>query len=67
MHGETETGVTIMKMDEGMDTGDIIAQALCPISDDMTAIELRAKLADMGARLLSETIPRRLRFLTGQI
>ncbi len=57
MRGETETGVTIMKMDPGMDTGDIVAQRSCAIPDEMTSVELRAQLADMGKRLLSETLP----------
>jgi methionyl-tRNA formyltransferase len=57
MHGETETGVTIMKMDPGMDTGDIISQVSCPIPDQMTSAELRLQLADMGKKLLSETLP----------
>ena len=56
IHGDIRTGVTIMKMDEGMDTGDVIAQAACPIPDDMTSAELRARLAEMGARLLSTTL-----------
>jgi methionyl-tRNA formyltransferase len=58
MRGETETGVTIMKMDPGMDTGDIVAQAACRIPDDMTSAQLRLQLADMGKQLLSETLPR---------
>ena len=58
MRGEDETGVTIMKMDPGMDTGDIVSQVSCPIPDHMTSAELRAQLADMGKQLLSETLPR---------
>jgi len=58
MRGEAETGVTIMKMDPGMDTGDIIAQASCAILDHTTSVELRLKLADMGKELLSDTLPR---------
>ncbi len=57
MRGETETGVTIMKMDPGMDTGDIIAQSRCQISDDMTSAELRSQLADMGRKTLSAVLP----------
>jgi methionyl-tRNA formyltransferase len=57
MRGETETGVTIMKMDPGMDTGEIVAQASCAIPDNMTSAELRSKLADMGKQLLSDTLP----------
>jgi methionyl-tRNA formyltransferase len=47
-----------MKMDPGMDTGDIIAQASCVIPDDITSAELRLKLADMGKELLSNMLPR---------
>lgn len=57
LRGESETGVTIMKMDAGMDTGDIIAQASCPIPDYVTSAELRLTLAEMGKELLSETLP----------
>ena len=57
MCGEVETGVTLMKMDAGMDTGDIIAQASCPVPDDMTSSVLRVQLATIGARLLTETLP----------
>jgi methionyl-tRNA formyltransferase len=58
IHGEDQTGVTIMKMDAGMDTGDIIATSSCAISDEMTSAQLRPKLADMGAVLLSDTLRR---------
>ncbi|MBF0331530.1 MAG: methionyl-tRNA formyltransferase [Candidatus Omnitrophica bacterium] len=58
IHGETETGVTIMKMDAGMDTGAIIAQCACPVPDEMTSAELRRDLAGMGADLLSDSLRR---------
>ncbi len=56
MDGESETGVTIMYMDEGLDTGDIIATEKFPISetDDFEAIHDRSAI--VGSRLLSETI-----------
>ncbi len=56
MNGESETGVTIMYMDEGLDTGDIIAVEKFPINaiDDFEAIHDRS--ADIGSRLLAETI-----------
>ena len=56
MEGESETGVTIMYMDEGLDTGDIITAEAFPISDtdDFEAIHDRS--AEVGARLLSETV-----------
>jgi methionyl-tRNA formyltransferase len=57
-HGETETGVTIMQMDVGMDTGPMMAQCRISIGKDETTPELSARLALVGAELLSETIPR---------
>ena len=56
MEGERETGVTIMYMDEGLDTGDIICAESFPISgeDDFESIHDRS--AEVGARLLSETV-----------
>ena len=58
MSGDTETGVTIMYMDEGLDTGDIIDFEKFPIKadDDFEAIHDRS--ADIGSRLLSETLPK---------
>ncbi len=57
VRGETETGVTIMLMDEGMDTGPIAGQAAIPICADDTAETLAARLAPLGARLLVQTLP----------
>ena len=56
MEGESETGVTVMYMDEGLDTGDILTVSKFPISDtdDFEAIHDRS--AEVGAKLLSETI-----------
>ena len=56
MEGEKETGVTVMYMDEGLDTGDIIAKEIFPINpaDDFEAIHDRS--ADIGSRLLSKTV-----------
>ncbi len=56
--GDTETGVTIMRLDAGMDTGPILAQAAVPIHDEDTAVELGVRLAERGADLLAETLPR---------
>jgi methionyl-tRNA formyltransferase len=58
LNGETETGVTTMRMDAGMDTGDILLQESCPIlpGEDMGA--LHDKLAFLGAALLAETLRR---------
>ncbi|HJZ69151.1 MAG TPA: methionyl-tRNA formyltransferase, partial [Blastocatellia bacterium] len=56
--GESETGITIMQMDAGMDTGPILAQRAIPIGNGETAPELSARLARLGAELLSETLSR---------
>jgi methionyl-tRNA formyltransferase len=56
-NGETETGVTLMQMDVGMDTGPMFTQRSIPIGEDETAPELSARLAQLGAALLSETLP----------
>lgn len=54
--GETETGVTIMKMDAGLDTGDILTQRATPIHPEDTSETLHHRLAQIGAELLVETI-----------
>lgn len=54
--GDKVTGVTIMQLDEGMDTGDILLQRPAPIEDDDTAETLSSKLSELGAELLLETI-----------
>jgi len=56
--GETETGTTIMKMDTGMDTGDIIAQSSITIESSDTSGTLFPKMAQHGADLLIETLPK---------
>ena len=55
-NGETETGVTIMQIDAGLDTGDMLLKAAVDIGPDETAPELGARLAPLGAELLSQTI-----------
>src|SRR5712691_9136793 len=57
-NGERETGVTIMQMDAGMDTGPMLTQRSIRIADDETAPQLSERLAQLGAELLSETLPR---------
>jgi methionyl-tRNA formyltransferase len=57
LNGETETGVTIMKMDAGLDTGEIVAQARTPISPEDNSQTLHDRLARFGAELLVGTIP----------
>ena len=54
--GEAETGVTTMKMDAGLDTGDILLQRRLAIAPDQTALELFPVLADVGAALMVETL-----------
>jgi methionyl-tRNA formyltransferase len=57
LNDERETGVTIMKMDEGLDTGDILSQRATPIAADDNAQTLHDRLARIGAELLMETVP----------
>lgn len=57
LNGEPETGVTIMKMDAGLDTGDILTQAATPILPEDNAQTLHDRLARLGAELLVKTIP----------
>jgi methionyl-tRNA formyltransferase len=57
LNGETETGVTLMKMDEQMDTGAILAIEKTPIRSDDNAQSLHDRLADLGAALLMKAIP----------
>jgi len=56
LNGESETGVTTMRMDAGIDTGDILLQAKTPIPEDMTAGELHDILGNLGAEVLSDTL-----------
>ncbi len=62
--GDAETGITIMKMDAGVDTGPILSQRAIPIAPDETGGSLFAKMAALGADLLLETLPR---YLAGEI
>ena len=55
-HGETETGVTVIHMTPQIDAGPCIAQARVAIGPDETAAELEPRLAELGARLICETI-----------
>ncbi len=54
--GDTHTGITIMQMDEGLDTGGILAQKPLPIGADETAGELHDRLAALGAQMISEAL-----------
>jgi methionyl-tRNA formyltransferase len=57
-NGETVTGVTTMRIDAGLDTGDMLLQSEIPIAPDDTAVTLSPKLADLGAALMVETLQR---------
>ena len=57
LEGDATTGVTLMQLDEGMDSGPIIAQRETPIDAHETAETLTARLFDMGAQLLADTLP----------
>ena len=54
--GEKETGVTIMQMDKGLDTGDILFQKKVPITEEETGASLFDKLAEAGAELIVEAL-----------
>lgn len=56
INGEKETGVTIMYMDEGMDTGDMIASMQMPIFDNYNVGDVYARLSEMGAELLCQVL-----------
>ncbi|ELZ9927187.1 methionyl-tRNA formyltransferase [Cronobacter malonaticus] len=54
--GDAETGVTIMQMDKGLDTGDMLRKLSCPITDDDTSASLYDKLAQLGPQGLLATL-----------
>jgi methionyl-tRNA formyltransferase len=56
VNGEKKTGITTMKMDAGLDTGDVLLQTEIEIGDNEDAIELMARMSFEGAKLLSETL-----------
>jgi len=64
LNGDPETGVTLMQMDEGLDTGPILAQVRCPIAPGDTTETLTHRLAQMGADLLTAVLPR---WINGEI
>jgi methionyl-tRNA formyltransferase len=64
LNGDPETGVTIMKMDSGLDTGPILSRVRTPIREDDDAQTLYGRLAGLGADLLVQTIPR---YANGQL
>ena len=58
VRGEAETGITLMQMDEGMDTGPMLEQLRTPITENETAQELGDRLAAMGALAVRKGLPR---------
>ncbi|WP_322905750.1 methionyl-tRNA formyltransferase [Paenibacillus campi] len=64
INGETVTGITLMYMAEGLDTGDMIARLEVPITDEDTSGTLFAKMSVAGAELLQQQLPR---LLTGKV
>lgn len=64
LNGDLETGVTIMKMDAGVDTGPILSQERTTIKPDETSGDLSHRLGEIGAELLLKTLPR---YLSGDI
>lgn len=63
-NGDAETGVTIMKMDAGLDTGPMLLKRAIPIASDETGASLHDKLAILGADLVSEALPA---YLNGEL
>jgi methionyl-tRNA formyltransferase len=57
LEGDAETGVTLMQMDAGLDTGDILSRVTTPITADDNAQTLHDRLATLGAELLVRTLP----------
>jgi methionyl-tRNA formyltransferase len=64
LHGDRETGITIMKMDSGLDTGPILSQRSIPIVSEDNAGSLSNKLAQLGSELLLDTISK---YISGEI
>ena len=64
LNNDPETGVTIMKMDVGLDTGEILAQEKTPVRATDDSVTLHDRLAEMGAALLVRTIPD---YITGNL
>jgi methionyl-tRNA formyltransferase len=60
IRGERETGVTLMQMDEGMDTGDMLLKKSIPIDEQVTSGEMFGRLSKLGAEVLIEGLGREL-------
>lgn len=54
--GDTQTGITIMQMDEGLDTGPMLLKVSCPIAPDDTSASMYSKLATLGPQALLQTL-----------
>lgn len=54
--GDRETGISIMQMDAGLDTGPVLRRAACPVHEDDTGASLHDRLAPLGARTMVETL-----------
>ncbi len=54
--GDAETGVCLMELEEGLDTGPVYARAITPIGEEETADELRRRLGDIGTKLLLRSL-----------
>ncbi|XXF79447.1 methionyl-tRNA formyltransferase [Myxococcaceae bacterium GXIMD 01537] len=63
-HGDAETGVSLMVMDEGLDTGPVLAMRRLPVAPDETSATLHEKLSALGGALLREDLPR---YLSGEL
>jgi methionyl-tRNA formyltransferase len=61
IRGESVTGVTTMKIDEGLDTGDVLLKREVPIQDEDTTETLSERLSGVGADLMVETLPKLIR------
>lgn len=57
LEGDSSTGITIMQMDVGLDTGDMISKQVLPIDPDWTSYDLHEQLKQLGADLLINTLP----------
>jgi len=55
--GDAETGITIMQMDVGLDTGDMLSKVTCEIDNEMTASQLHDQLMEMGGKALMDIMP----------
>lgn len=64
LHGDDQTGITIMRMEPGIDTGPTLSQKSIQITGEDTAGTLNAKLSELGADLLMETLPS---YLSGRL